>query len=399
MELTAAIKRLLQDAADKLKGPARRTFMAKTVQELGRGGQRCAERELGWDRTTIRKGRHELDSGVACLDAFCLRGRKQAEELLPNLLTDICAIVDSQSQIDPTFQTERLFTRLSAAEIRRQLIAQKGYTAAELPTVQTCNTKLNALGYRLKTVAKTQPLKKVPETDAIFAQLAVVHATSATDPTVLRLSLDAKATVKVGLFSREGLSRVPVAGWDHDFAAKTLVTPFGLLLPELDELFLYLATSKVTSDFMLDALTDCWTHLQPRFPQVKTLQLDWDNGPENHSHRTQFIARLIAFANATELTVELAYYPPYHSKYNRIERCWAVLEKHWDGSLLDTVQTVVEFAKTMTWRGQHPTVSLVTRTYATGVKLTKKAMQVCEKAIERLPTLERWFVTIRPNPT
>lgn len=98
------------------------------------------------------------------------------------------------------------------------------------------------------------------------------------------------------------------------------------------------------------------------------------------------------------MTIELAYYPPYHSKYNPIERCWAVLEKHWDGSLLDTVQTVVEFAKTMTWRGQQPTVSLVTRTYATGVKLTKQAMQACEALLERLPTLEKWFVTIRPSP-
>ena len=85
MELTVAIKRLLQDAADKLKGPARRTFMAQTVKELGRGGQRCAARELGWDRSTIRKGRHEFDSGVACLAAFCLRGRKKAEAQLPNL--------------------------------------------------------------------------------------------------------------------------------------------------------------------------------------------------------------------------------------------------------------------------------------------------------------------------
>jgi len=398
MELTADIPRLLQDAADKLKGTARRTFMAKTVKELGRGGQRRAAGALGWDRSSIRKGRHELESGLACWDAFWLRGRKRAEVHRPNLLADMRSLVDSQSQIDATFHTERLYTRLSAAEVRQQLIAQKGYTDAELPVVQTINTKLNALGYRLKAVAKTRPLKKVPETDAIFAQLAVTHAASTHDPTVLRISLDAKATVKVGLFSREGLSRVPVAGWDHDFNPTALVTPFGFLLPELDELFLYLATSKVTSDFIMDALTDCWTRLQPRFPQVKRLQLDCDNGPENHSHRTQFIARLLAFANATGLTVELAYYPPYHSKYNPIERCWAVLEKHWDGSLLDTVQTVVEFAKTMTWRGQQPTVSLVTQAYATGVKLTKQAMQVCETLIERLPALARWFVTIRPSP-
>ncbi len=108
-------------------------------------------------------------------------------------------------------------------------------------------------------------------------------------------------------------------------------------------------------------------------PQL-TRQLDLDNGPENHSQRPQFSARLIACANAAGLTIDLAYYPPYHSKSNRIERGWAVLEKHWDGCLLDTVPTVVACAKIMTWRGQHPTVSLVTCMYATGIKLTKKAM-------------------------
>jgi len=121
--------------------------MAKTVRELGRGGQRRAERELGWSRMTIRKGRHELDSGIACLDGFALRGRKRAEEHLPHVLEDMRAIVDGQSQADPQFRTHRLYTRLSAAEVCRQLIATKGYTGEELPTVQTLTTKLNALGY------------------------------------------------------------------------------------------------------------------------------------------------------------------------------------------------------------------------------------------------------------
>jgi hypothetical protein len=396
MELTTEIKVLLKDAAEKLKGTARRTFMARTVKMLGRGGQRRAERELGWDRTTIRKGTHELESGIKCIDAFALRGRKKAEEHLPNLLNDIRSLVDGQSQIDPTFRTERLYTRLSAAEVRKQLITQKGYTE-ELPTVQTINSKLNELGYRLKAVAKTKPLKKIPETDAIFDQLEAGHAASAEDETTLRLSLDAKARVKVGPFSRRGRSRVRVAAADHDFTPDTTVTPFGILLPDLDELFLYLATSKVTSDFIVDVLADWWAQVQVRFPMVKTLQLDLDNGPENNSHRTQFICRLIEFSKATSLNLELAYYPPYHSKYNPIERCWAVLENHWNGSLLDTVETVVQFAKTMTWRGEHPIVTLVTRIYETGVKLTKQAMQACEEMIERRPTLEKWFVKICPS--
>ena len=160
MELTDSIKTMLLATAKALKGSARRLFMARTVKELGPGGQQRAARDLGWGRMTIRKGMHELDSGVACIDAFGLRGRKRAEEHLPTLLADIQAIVDSQSQTDPQFRTSRLYTRLSAAEVRRQLIAQKGYTDAELPTAATIGAKLNKLGYYPQTVAKSRPQKK-----------------------------------------------------------------------------------------------------------------------------------------------------------------------------------------------------------------------------------------------
>jgi Rhodopirellula transposase DDE domain len=160
MELTLPIKTMLIATAKALKGHARRLFMARTVKALGPGGQQRAARELGWGRMTIRKGVRELDSGVACVDAFPLRGRKRAEDHLPNLLTDIRAIVDSQSQADPQFRTQRLYTRLTAAEVRRQLIVQKGYTEAELPTAETIGAKLNALGYYPQTVAKSRPQKK-----------------------------------------------------------------------------------------------------------------------------------------------------------------------------------------------------------------------------------------------
>ena len=160
MELTDSLKALFVHTAQSLQGSARRLFMARTVKELGLGGQRQAERELGWNRGTLRKGLHELQSGFRCLDAFAARGRKRAEHHLPRLLADITAIVDSQSQTDPQFRTARLYTRLSAAEVRRQLIAQKGYTEEALPTVQTITSKLNALGYYPKKVAKSQPQKK-----------------------------------------------------------------------------------------------------------------------------------------------------------------------------------------------------------------------------------------------
>ena len=159
MELTDSLKTLLIATAKSLQGSARRLFMARTVKELGPGGQQRAARELRWGRMTIRKGMHELDSGVICVDAFALRGRKRAEAHLPNLLTDLHAIVDSQSQTDPQFRSNRLYTRLTAAEVRRQLIAQNGYLDAALPTAETIGTRLNELGYYPQKVAKSQPQK------------------------------------------------------------------------------------------------------------------------------------------------------------------------------------------------------------------------------------------------
>jgi Rhodopirellula transposase DDE domain len=163
LELTETVKELLLKTAKALKGSERRLFLARTVQALGQGGQRLAERELGWNRGTIRKGLHELERGIVCVDAFWARGRKRSEDHLPSLLNDLTAIVDSQSQADPQFRTKRLYTRLSAAQVPRQLIAQKGYSDEELPTAETIGTKLNMLGYYPKKVAKSQPQKNCPK--------------------------------------------------------------------------------------------------------------------------------------------------------------------------------------------------------------------------------------------
>ena len=159
MELTEEVKGLLWNTVKELKGSARRVFMARAVRALGPGGQRLAERELGWNRGTMRKGMHEMERGMVCVDAFSSRGRKRSEDHLPNLLNDITAIVDGQSQADPQFRPTRLYTRLTATEVRRQLLAQKGYTDEELPTAETIGSKLNQLGYYPKTVAKSQPQK------------------------------------------------------------------------------------------------------------------------------------------------------------------------------------------------------------------------------------------------
>jgi transposase len=218
------------------------------------------------------------------------------------------------------------------------------------------------------------------------------------DEQTLRISIDAKATVKVGPFARGGKNRVLTKAADHDFHAQAKVTPVGIFLPGSDELSLYAVTSKVTSDCLVDLLENWWETVKERFSSLKTLLINLDNGPENQSRRTQFMQRLLQFVQHYHITIRLAYYPPYHSKYNPIERCWGVLEHHWNGALLDSVDAVVQYAKSMTWKGHHPTVELVTTTYQTGVKLTKEEMKVVETQLERWPSLEKWFVDIKYVP-
>jgi hypothetical protein len=228
--------------------------------------------------------------------------------------------------------------------------------------------------------------------------VSAINAAADADPAVLRVSIDAKATVKVGPFSRGGTSRVPVQAADHDFQPAATATPVGVFLPEHDELFLYQVTSKVTSDCLVDCLTRWWESVCARYAHITMLVLNLDNGPENHSHRTQFMARLVDFVAQHGISVRLAYYPPYHSKYNAIERCWGILELHWNGALLDSLHAVVAYSASMTWKGLHPTVAVVTTVYQTGVTLTKAAMAAVEARIDRLPHLDKWFVDILFQP-
>lgn len=215
----------------------------------------------------------------------------------------------------------------------------------------------------------------------------------------MRISIDAKASVLVGPFSRGGNSRVIVKAADHDFQPEDKLTPIGIFLPEYDDIRFYFTNSHTTSDFIVDCMHDFWSIAKQHFPYVKTLLVNLDNGPENNSRRTQFMNRLTQFADEFQIDIQLAYYPPYHSKYNPIERVWGVLEQHWNGSLLDTKDAVIRFAQTMKWNGKNPIVNLVEKCYQTGVSLTKKAMAQIEKRLERLEGLEKWFAKISSIPT
>lgn len=261
IRITTETKKVWQDTLDKLDGQARRLFMASVVTGMGRGGAAWAKRELGWDRTTVRKGLHELESGVVCLDNLSQRGRKGFAAKLPRLRDDLQSIGESFSQTDPTFRTTQLYRRLTAAEARRELIS-KGYDEKDLPSERSVSRMLGELGFKPRRVAKSKPLRKVPETDAIFENVHRINAEADADPGIVRLSIDTKTTVPIGNLSRGGKSRCGHEALDHDLEPDAKLTPFGIHRPDTSETWLSFTTGGATADFMVDRLSEIWPTLK-----------------------------------------------------------------------------------------------------------------------------------------
>lgn len=399
--LTKEVIASFKDAARKLTGPKRRAFEAQVTLDYLGGNIWKAEKVFGWSHKTVELGLNELRTGITCLDNFSARGNRKTEAKSPELEADIRALAEPESQTDPKFQSPFLYTRMTAKAVRRALIDQKGWTDENLPHVNTIGEILNRLGIKLRPVQKAKPLKKVKGTDAIFANVRRENQAADDDPDVVRISMDAKAKVAVGEYSRDGESRgtEPVKAWDHDPEPERKLVPQGILDVLSGLLSIFIATSNGTSDFIADCLVQWWEANKARYPNARRLVINLDNGPENSSHRTQFMNRIVMFADATGLEIKLVYYPPYHSKYNPIERCWGALERHWNGTLLSGVKTVVEWARTMTWKGAHPIVSLIETTYDKGVRIAKDAFEAIESRLQRHNSLPKYDVLIQPQET
>jgi len=212
------------------------------------------------------------------------------------------------------------------------------------------------------------------------------------------LSIDTKAKVKIGNLSRGGKARglVAKAAADHDTEWQKQLVPFGILNTNTDQLSIYFGESAETSDFIVDCLQDWWHQHRLDYTNIDEWVIDLDGGSATRSDRTQFIKRMVEFAHKTQLRIRLIYYPPYHSKYNPIERCWAALENYWNGAILDSVQTALQWAANMTWKGVAPIVQWVGTIYHTGIRLSSQELEGYQPFWQRSETLPKWDITIVP---
>jgi len=241
-------------------------------------------------------------------------------------------------------------------------------------------------------------LKKIPETDAIFENVWRENQASDENPKSLRVSIDSKAKVKIGNLSRGGKDRglEAKAADDHDTQWQSVLVPFGILNTQSDQLSIYLGQSAETRDFIADCLTAWWHDNQHHHLDLEEWVIDLDGGSATRSDRTQFIKRMVELSQTINLKIRLIYYPPYHSKYNPIERCWAALENYWNGAILDSVDAARQWASNMTWQGITPIVHCIETVYEKGIKVLPQALEPYLAFWHRSETLPKWDITIVP---
>jgi hypothetical protein len=201
---TQQYESLIRSAAHRLKGHERRLFQAEVADALCGGNPRAAEARFGWGRESVRTGQNEARTGIRCVEDFPAKGALAREEKDPQLAADVRSIVEPHTQADPELSSARRYTNLSAREVLQALAKHKGYTPDRLPSERSMRDILNRLGYRIKRIVKARPLKKTKDTDAVFDNVKAAREQHQDDPQTLEISIDTKAKVNEGDYSRGG---------------------------------------------------------------------------------------------------------------------------------------------------------------------------------------------------
>ncbi len=225
-------KELIKDATQRLKGYERREYQAQIALDYFDGNARTTEREMGWGREGLKIGMKEIETGIRCINRHKDTGRKRTEDKISSLSEDIRSLAEPQTQADPSMRNASMtYTRITAKAMREALIKDKKYSDKELPCENTIGNILNRLGYNLKRVLKAKPAKKIKEVDEIFENVWKENKESDNNPKSLRISIDAKAKLNIGNFSRGGKSRDKEAkkAGDHDLNPDMKLVPYGIL--------------------------------------------------------------------------------------------------------------------------------------------------------------------------
>ena len=369
-------------------------IIGSLVEDLGKRCISAVSRVIGICREKVKSCYEKFKNGIQLKLEF--RGRKSIVETYPNINNDIESVIENYKIADSHFKTETLFISMNPTVIIKELIDKYDY-----PPKFACYNSivkiLKDMGYKYHKIPKSEVIDKIPETDAIFENVNDhLESIDNRNEEVAFISIDDKATKKIGNLSDNGYSWQNIKALDHDTTFKYAVKPFGILDLKTNETFVTCTPYNSTAAFKVDCI-EKYIVRKNKHHKLKKLVVFLDNGPENSSRRKLWLKKIVKLSIKYNLIIQLVYYPPYHSKYNKIERVWAHIQMEWRRITIDSLDLLIDCLNKMKWKGIDIKGNLSMNKYEKGIKVSDYEMETeINPHIIREEGLEKWSLVITP---
>lgn len=305
------------------------------------------------------------------------RGRKLYEDNHPEIIDQLYEICEFVQHADKSLRDDTIYVDYTLSEMKEKLIEKYNYSKKDAPCENTIRRIIkDHFGYKLTKINKCQVLKKIPETDEIFdnVQKSILKLYNSSTNTI-GWSIDDKAKYHLGNLSYGGKSYADKKALDHDTTFTETITPFGILDLITSQTYVFCTNSNSTAEFKADCMEKILLMELAKNPNINTLMLFLDNGPENNSSRSLWIYKLYELAKKYNIKIQLVYYPPYHSKYNRIEHYWGVLQKRLSKEIIINPEQLIAVINSTKWHGINSIGYYDTKVYEKGIKIDDQIME------------------------
>lgn len=398
MSITEKIEKFHKNRVESIinmkKGVDKDLAIGSFVADLGKRAISAVSKTLHMSREKIKSCYDKFKSGIQIKLEF--RGRKSITTKYPNIKNDIEKIIEQYKNVDSHFKSNLLYISINPKSIIDELVLNYDY-----PEKFACYNSivkiLEEMGYKYHKIPKSEIINKVPETDMIFENVNdCLESLDKSNEKVAAISIDDKATKKIGKFSDNGMTWIDTKALDHDTIFKYAIKPFGILDLKTNDVFITCTPYSSTAEFKVDCI-EKYVIEKNKKCRLKKLIIFLDNGPENSSRRRLWLKKLKDLSIKYNLVIQLVYYPPYCSKYNKIERVWARIQIEWRRITIDSLELLINHINKITWIDRKINGFLSMKEYEKGIKISDYEMETkINPYIIREEGLEKWSLVITP---
>lgn len=387
-------KNRVENIKNMNKGLEKDLAIGALVADLGKRSISAVSKSLNLCREKVKSCYDKFKNGIQLKLEF--RGRKSIIDKYPNLKNDIEKIIEKYKNVDSHFKSKLLYISINPNSIINELVLNYGYPQ-KFACYNSIVKVLKQMGYKYHKIPKSEVINKVPETDKIFENVNdCLESLDKSNEEVAAISIDDKATKKIGKFSDNGMTWIDTKALDHDTIFKYAVKPFGILDLKTDEVFVTCTPYSSTAEFKVDCI-EKYILEKNKKKKLKKLVIFLDNGPENSSRRRLWLKQLKKLSIKYNIIIQLVYYPPYCSKYNKIERVWARIQIEWRRITIDSLELLLNSLNKITWKNKKIKGFLSMKEYETGIKISDYEMETkINPFIIREEGLEKWSLVITP---